>query len=599
MIRIYVANKVERVTFEHGSGPLELGRGPGRELPRRMIQDLLVSKDQLRIEALPGDRLRLESLSQKVAVILANGQKIKPGEFKELDLPVRFTVGETLIEVSPIIAAPPVDPLALRTIERPVTVSSTSETMALPSLHLDKATSNEQFARWLETVVAVQRSAASSSEFYEETARAVVELIGLDCGFVLLGEGDGEREGAAWDVVARHPPQATLETMVSRAVLERVRHEQRTYYQVLTGGTLTATVSMQGLGAVVAAPIFADPGDRVVGVVYGARRLRGGESEVAIRPLEAQLVQVLATAAGAGLARLSSEKQAARRLVQLEQFFSPNLVQELVRDTTLLEGRKREVTVLFVDIRGFSRIAERLDPGEACQLVGDLMEQVTSRVHDHRGVVVDYYGDGLLALWNAPVEQPDHALLACRAALAILAELPGLNARWGKRIGGTLGLGIGLNTGSALVGNTGSRTKLKYGPLGHTVNLASRVEGATRQLGVPILITEWTYKRLAGALAARRICKVRVAGIAGAVDLYELYPPEAEGPWRVLGKTYEEGLAHFEAGRWDEAYQVLNTLLVGPEGRRDLPTLSLLGRTIECLKSQPQNFDPVLELSSK
>jgi adenylate cyclase len=227
------------------------------------------------------------------------------------------------------------------------------------------------------------------------------------------------------------------------------------------------------------------------------------------------------------------------------------------------------------------------------------MEQLTIQVHDHAGVVVDYYGDGLLALWNAPVEQPEHALLACRAARAIVAELPRLNEHWRDRIGGPLGLGIGLNTGAALVGNTGSRSKLKYGPLGHAVNLASRVEGATRQLGVPILITGSTHARLAGALGTRRLCRVRVVGIGGAVDLYELYLPEAEAHWRAQRDAYEAGLTLYESGKWTEACQVLNTLLVGPEGRTDLPTLALLGRTIECLKNPPAGFDPVLELSSK
>jgi adenylate cyclase len=229
------------------------------------------------------------------------------------------------------------------------------------------------------------------------------------------------------------------------------------------------------------------------------------------------------------------------------------------------------------------------------------MEQVTAKVYDHGGVVVTYSGDGVLALWNAPVEQSEHALLACRAALAVLADMPRLNARWRDRIGCTLSLGMGLNTGVAVVGNTGSRSKLNYGALGHAVNLASRVEGATRHLGVPILITGATRDRLGGAVATRRLCRVRVVGIAGAVDLYELADPEpeAESRWRAQREAYEAGLALYEAGRWADACQTLNSLLAGPEGRADLPTLSLLGRTLECLRTPPREFDPVVELSSK
>src|SRR5438270_1912683 len=127
-----------------------------------------------------------------------------------------------------------------------------------------------------------------------------------------------------------------------------------------------------------------------------------------------------------------------------------------------------------------------------------------------------------MVMWNAPTGQADHAARGCRAALAMLADLPGLDAHWRDRLGGPLRLGIGLNTGRALVGNTGSRIKFKYGALGNTVNLASRVEGATKQLGVPLLITGATRAPVGESFAARRLCRARLTGIADPVDLDEL-----------------------------------------------------------------------------
>ena len=103
------------------------------------------------------------------------------------------------------------------------------------------------------------------------------------------------------------------------------------------------------------------------------------------------------------------------------------------------------------------------------------------------------------------------------------------NCEWQEMIGGPLSIGIGLNTGPTMTGNTGSKHKFKYGPLGHTVNLASRVEGATKQFHIPALITGSTRALLGDSFATRRLCKVRVGGIAGAVDLYELYAVEAVG----------------------------------------------------------------------
>src|SRR5262249_50428243 len=159
---------------------------------------------------------------------------------------------------------------------------------------------------------------------------------------------------------------------------------------------------------------------------------------------------------------------------------------------------------------------------------------------EHDGVVVDYSGDGIMGMWNAPATHADHAAKACRAALSMLASLPDLDSRWHDRLGAPLRLGIGLNTGPALCGNTGSKQKFKYGPLGHTVNLASRVEGATKHFGIPLLLTGSTRARLGDAFAVRRLCKVRVVGIAGVVDLFELAAEGAPAEWTGRSRAYED-----------------------------------------------------------
>jgi adenylate cyclase len=203
-----------------------------------------------------------------------------------------------------------------------------------------------------------------------------------------------------------------------------------------------------------------------------------------------------------------------------------------------------------------------------------------------------------MAMWNAPTTQADHAARACRAALGMLADLPPLNAEWSERLGGPLRLGIGLNTGPALCGNTGSRHKFKYGPLGHAVNLASRVEGATKQLGVPLLITGSTRAPLGDALATRRLCRARVVGIEGPVDLYELYAGGADADWLARRDLYENGLALYEAGDFAGACRAIYPLLVGQEGH-DVPSLTLMGRAVDALRSPPEHFDRVFDLLQK
>src|SRR5262249_39402786 len=162
--------------------------------------------------------------------------------------------------------------------------------------------------------------------------------------------------------------------------------------------------------------------------------------------------EVLACAVAAGLARVEQERAALAERVRFEQFFTADLARQLAAQPDLLEGRDVEVSLLFCDIRGFSRVSEKLGPAKTGAWVGDIMEALSECVLKHQGVVVDYIGDELLAMWGAPQAQPDKAALACRAALDMRALLPQLNERWQPLLGEAIDLGIGINTGVARVG---------------------------------------------------------------------------------------------------------------------------------------------------
>src|SRR5207302_9074849 len=221
----------------------------------------------------------------------------------------------------------------------------------------------------------------------------------------------------------------------------------------------------------------------VVGALYADRRR--GESNKSlglITKVEAMLVELRAGSVAAGLARVEQEQAAIRARVQFEQFFTPELSRQLTAQPDLLEGRDAEVSILFCDIRGFSRISERLGPTRTVSWINHVLGELSECVLAHQGVLVDYIGDELMAMWGAPGVQPDHAKLACRAGLAMLESLPRLNEHWLSVLEEPMGLGVGINTGLARVGNTGTQRKFKYGPLGGTVNLASRVQGANKFL---------------------------------------------------------------------------------------------------------------------
>lgn len=596
MLRFHLSNKREQQQFEHDKGPLEIGRGPKRnDVARCVVQDLYVSKDHIRVEEREGNRVRIENLSQRNPVWFTDKTSLPPGFSQEFSLPIRLTVGETLVDIEAVYSHDSSsfrDPM-LQTIASPRQFRASDSGRSLQKISTPDA---ETLIEWFETVIDVQRAAAGSPEFYDQTAQALIDLVGLDRGMVLLRRGD------TWETVASAGREANNRDY-SQTILQHVLADKKTYYQ--TGSA--AAESMIGIQAVVASPIFDSRGENVVGVLYGSSSIKVGALHgLGIGRLQAYLVQLLASAVGAGLARVEQEAEATRQRVQFEQFFSPGLARELSRNPRLLEGQEREVTVMFADIRSFSQTAERLGPSDTCKLIADVMDRVTARIKEHQGVVVDYMGDGLLAMWNAPTDQPQHAALACRAALAILQDLPQLSKEWQPVLGSPLELGIGLNTGLALVGNTGSTYKFKYGPLGHTVNLASRVEGATKYLGIPVLITGSTRALLGNQFATRRLARVRLLGVRTPVDLYELHAPEASAEWLARRDAYERALEQYEKGEWVVALRSLHELVTGEQQdtatgqqRPDIPSLELASRLLDCLKNPPEIFDPVVEFKNK
>jgi adenylate cyclase len=316
-----------------------------------------------------------------------------------------------------------------------------------------------------------------------------------------------------------------------------------------------------------------------------------------IQPLEAQFVQLLAGAVSAGLARVAREAEAARARVQFEQFFSPELATALQRDVGILAAQERELTLLFADLRGFSKIAERIGARETYDLLSDILDRLTDQIMDHGGVVIDYYGDGLAAMWNAPFDHANHAIRAAQAALAMQAELPAINIEWAERLGGLIRIGIGLNTGLSQVGNAGSQRRLKYGPRGHAVNLASRIEGATKVLGVPCLMSGATQSQLDEAFLTRRICRARVTGMVTPVDLHELSPALSTPEIQRRHEIYGQALASYELDRPAECLALCEELRL--LGVVDKPLQLLTHQAQERIKHPEAEFDAVYSLETK
>jgi adenylate cyclase len=193
----------------------------------------------------------------------------------------------------------------------------------------------------------------------------------------------------------------------------------------------------------------------------------------------------------------------------------------------------RELSVLFSDVRGFSGISEGLSAQELTKLINDLMTPMADTIIDYNGTIDKFIGDAIMAFWNAPIDDPDHARNACQAALAMRRALADFNA---ERLRAQpdavpLDMGIGINTGPCCVGNLGTETRFDYSAIGDAVNVASRLEGETKAVGAPIIIGEETH-RLVPEMAALEIGTVVVKGRKGESRIFALLGDEefARGP---------------------------------------------------------------------
>lgn len=234
-----------------------------------------------------------------------------------------------------------------------------------------------------------------------------------------------------------------------------------------------------------------------------------------------------------GLAVVDAVVREQRQRRRLSRFFSPAVLDEIVRQRgeAALGSARREITVLFADIRGFTSIAERLDPEQVAQMLGEYLTEMTDAVFQHGGTVDKYIGDAIMALYNAPLPAPDHAARAVRTALEFQRRTRTVSARWQSRLGAELRSGVGIHTGEAVVGTMGSRQRLEYTAVGDTVNLASRLEGLTKEYGVPIVISESTWAAVQAEFPTRELGAVAVRGRTRPVRIFAVLAdaPDPDG----------------------------------------------------------------------
>lgn len=269
------------------------------------------------------------------------------------------------------------------------------------------------------------------------------------------------------------------------------------------------------------------------------------------------------------------------------QYVPPELVNEMSRfpERFTLSGEKRELTVLFSDIRGFTTLSEGLDPKELVNIMNELLTPMTRVVHRHQGTIDKYMGDALMAFWGAPVDNPNHTQSAVDAAIELYDSLTDINAEFNRRGLASINIGVGLNTGEMSVGNMGSEFRVAYTIMGDAVNLGSRLEGLTKHYGVNIIINETTAECIEG-FDLRELDRVRVKGKNLPVTIFEPLKPGTVNAEELSG--YHEALEHYRQQNWEAARNGFVLLLENPQNEF---LYQLYLERIEALESKPPEDD--------
>ncbi len=283
------------------------------------------------------------------------------------------------------------------------------------------------------------------------------------------------------------------------------------------------------------------------------------------------------------------------------KYVSPVVIARLIDNPELINlgGEKRYITIFFSDIRGFTAISERLDPEDLVHLLNEYLTEMTLIITKNQGLVDKYMGDAIMAFWGAPMDHPIHAEIACSSSLEMIEKLRELQEKWKKEGIPSFDIGIGLNSGNAIVGNMGSKSRFDYTAMGDNVNIASRMEGLNKMYGTNIIITEHTYKIVKDKFETRKLDAVRVKGKKKPILIYELLTRKdnLSKKQRDFVQNFEEGLELYFKKKWKPA---INSFQEALKLKQDIASKMFIIRCKEFIKSPPpKDWDGIWEMKTK
>ena len=303
-----------------------------------------------------------------------------------------------------------------------------------------------------------------------------------------------------------------------------------------------------------------------------------------------------------GYRYMTEERERKKVRGAFQYYLNASVVEQMLKDPEKLKlgGEKKDLTVLFSDIRGFTSISEHMTPERLVKFLNEYLTTMTDIVFKYDGLLDKYMGDAIMAIWGAPLDQADHPLRACYTALEMVEELHVLQKKWGTEGMPRLNIGIGINAGPMVVGNMGSERRFDYTVMGDSVNLGSRLEGLNKVYGTNIIIGEMTYERVREEILGRELDLVRVKGKGQPVKIYELLSLRAKArpEQKTLAGEFQDALGEYRNRNWETAQKSFQSILA--RYSEDGPARLYVERCQTLEKTPPpEDWDGVYTMTTK
>lgn len=531
MARLVITDPFDQNTiFEITGSTVNIGRADANDL---VLKHPSISRHHARLTVLPGDLTLLIDLGS-LNGIFVNGRQVQEHRLVDQD---RINLGmyemayeatrqpELHVEAGSSVAADVTGLTSPETLNATLRGQATTELQAKLTLD-ERMRLLERENNLLKLLLSVGKtlsSVLSPDEVMERVMELVFHMENVERGFVMLRD---EKKGFKPAVLLYKDEQAKREkrgVALSRTLIDRVLEERLPLliYDVASDQrfAMSESLRLSGIRSAMCAPLIYK--DKVFGLFY----VDCFSKSFGFSKDELNIFSVIAAEAAISFDNARSHEELAKRVIErqaLERFLSSSIVEKILLnpDQVHLGGENQLVTVLFADVRGFTRRSEHMEPESVVELLNEFFAEMTDLIFENGGTLDKYLGDGLMALFGAPFAKPDDALRCVKTAAEMQRSLAQLNRLWETRDQAPLHIGIGINSGPVTAGNIGSSKRMDYTVIGDAVNLASRLcaNAAPEQ----ILISESTFRRLEGNFPAQRLQPIRVKGKDAPVEVYEI-----------------------------------------------------------------------------